>query len=101
MHLHEARLCLDCEELHTVDRCPHCASDAFAFLTQWIPIDERRRPIPRRVPPKTSPFLSRRWLAAGVGAAALAAARWWTTRASSPTGDGRTPTPRPPRRDDS
>src|SRR5438093_9758300 len=101
MHLHEARLCLDCETLHTDDRCPYCASDAFAFLTQWIPIDERRRPVPRRVPPKTSPFRSRRWLTAAVGAATVAAVRWWTTRASAHADEAHKPAPRSRTRDDS
>jgi len=91
MHLHEARLCLDCETLHTDDRCPYCASDAFAFLTQWIPIDERRRPVPRSVPPKTPAYRSRRWLTAAAGAVAVAAVRWLTTRPSAQAEDARTP----------
>jgi RNA polymerase subunit RPABC4/transcription elongation factor Spt4 len=37
MNLREARLCLDCEELHTEEQCPVCASEAFSFLTRWIP----------------------------------------------------------------
>ena len=48
MHLYDARLCLDCEELHTADRCPCCASDAFAFLNRWIPSNERPRAAHRR-----------------------------------------------------
>jgi hypothetical protein len=59
MQLRATRLCLDCEELHEGDRCPVCASEAFVFLTRWVPADERRanrRPQPaavasrRRVP---------------------------------------------------
>lgn len=43
MQLRVARLCLDCEELHTENSCPVCASDRFAFLSTWLPVDERRR----------------------------------------------------------
>lgn len=51
MQLHVARLCLDCNEIHETDRCPVCTSEAFAFLTRWIPATERRQ-VPR---PTTSP----------------------------------------------
>jgi hypothetical protein len=43
MQLRVARLCLDCEELHTGEICPICASERFAFLSTWLPVDERRR----------------------------------------------------------
>jgi hypothetical protein len=43
MQLRVARLCLDCEELHSENRCPRCASDSFAFLSTWLPSEERRR----------------------------------------------------------
>ncbi len=43
MQLRKARLCLDCEELHDRGHCPVCASEAYAFLTQWIPAPERRK----------------------------------------------------------
>jgi len=43
MQLRVARLCLDCEELHVDDRCPICASDQYAFLSSWLPSEERRR----------------------------------------------------------
>jgi hypothetical protein len=78
MHLQEARLCLDCEELHTADRCPRCASDAFAFVTRWIPANERRVYV-RRPPSDTQPAHSNRsrWLTGAAGGlAALAAVRW-------------------------
>jgi hypothetical protein len=52
MQLRVARLCLDCEELFVGDRCPVCASDRFAFLTTWLPVEERRRW--RRPAPKPS-----------------------------------------------
>ena len=49
MQLRVARLCLDCEELHVADRCPVCASERYAFLSPWLPSEERRRwrrPVP-------------------------------------------------------
>jgi hypothetical protein len=36
MKLDVARLCLDCEEVHEHQVCPHCGSEAFAFLTRWV-----------------------------------------------------------------
>jgi len=75
MQLREARLCLDCEELHTEDRCPVCASDAFAFVMRWIPPTERSTR-PRR-PPSTAPSRRLRWMTGGAtGLALLATARW-------------------------
>ena len=46
MNLRDARLCLDCEELHTEERCPVCASEASCFLIRWIPSndDDERGP---------------------------------------------------------
>jgi hypothetical protein len=43
MQLRVARLCLDCEELYVGDGCPVCASDRYAFLSTWLPTEERRR----------------------------------------------------------
>jgi hypothetical protein len=43
MQLRVARLCLDCEELHNADTCPRCASQAYAFLSTWLPVEERRK----------------------------------------------------------
>ena len=43
MQLRVARLCLDCENLHEDDCCPVCASQRYAFLSQWLPSEERRR----------------------------------------------------------
>ena len=43
MQLRVARLCLDCEELHADDSCPRCASERYAFLSAWLPSEERRR----------------------------------------------------------
>ena len=36
MRLDDARLCLDCEEIHQEQECPACGSEAFGFLTRWI-----------------------------------------------------------------
>jgi hypothetical protein len=43
MQLRVARLCLDCEELYVGESCPICASERFAFLSRWLPTEERRR----------------------------------------------------------
>ena len=29
----------DCHEVHEYERCPHCTSEAFAFITRWIQLD--------------------------------------------------------------
>jgi hypothetical protein len=49
MQLGIARLCLDCDEVHDQERCPACASEAFAFLTRWV------RPAPSGKRTKASP----------------------------------------------
>src|SRR5262245_14937902 len=36
MRLDDARLCLDCEEIHDEQECPACGSEASAFLKRWI-----------------------------------------------------------------
>jgi hypothetical protein len=50
MRLDDARLCLDCEEIHDERECPACGSEAFAFLKRWIKSagekDRLRRPRP-------------------------------------------------------
>ena len=43
MQLRTARLCLDCEEVHDSQHCPVCASEAFSYLSRWVPAPERRR----------------------------------------------------------
>lgn len=53
VQLRVARLCLDCEELFVGDRCPVCASERFAFLSTWLPTEERRRR--RRPAPASAP----------------------------------------------
>ena len=59
MQLRVARLCLDCEELHVEDCCPVCASQRYAFLSTWLPSDERRkwrRAAPKPETPARGPF---------------------------------------------
>jgi hypothetical protein len=86
MQLRETRLCLDCEELHVEDRCPACASDAFAFLTRWVPVGERR--VRRRPPPRPAPQsrLARLTRGGVTGMALVAVGRWlWqSTRPGTP-----------------
>lgn len=44
MQLRIARLCLDCEEVYGLaDTCPVCASTRYAFLSTWLPVEERRK----------------------------------------------------------
>lgn len=50
MRLDDARLCLDCEEIHEEQECPACGSEAFAFLTRWIQSTAPARPAPRPAP---------------------------------------------------
>jgi hypothetical protein len=42
MQLRNARLCLDCEEIHEEPHCPVCASESFAFIKRWVTAPERR-----------------------------------------------------------
>jgi hypothetical protein len=79
MQLRNARLCLDCEEIHDQQECPVCLSEAFVYMTRWVPAEERRT---RRLPAAThvTPERPSRspWLRRGVlGLAVVAASRWW------------------------
>jgi hypothetical protein len=77
MQLRIARLCLDCEEVHQELHCPICTSDSFAYLSRWVPVEERRaaRRAPQPVAPPPPPRRGR-WIAGGaVGLAALATAQ--------------------------
>jgi hypothetical protein len=49
MQLRNARLCLDCDEIHEEPHCPLCASESFAFIKRWVPASERRA---RKRPPE-------------------------------------------------
>jgi hypothetical protein len=87
MQLREARLCLDCEELHTDPQCPICASESFAFLTRWVPAEERR--LAARQPPRPPRESSRKstWAKrSATGLALLAVTRllWNSTRPDQP-----------------
>ena len=42
MKLNNARLCLDCDEIHEESHCPQCASESFGFIKRWVPAAERR-----------------------------------------------------------
>lgn len=52
MQLRNARLCLDCEEVHEAPTCPACASESFAFITRWVPAPDRPERQPARRPPE-------------------------------------------------
>jgi hypothetical protein len=64
MQLRIARLCLDCEELHSGESCPVCASDRFIFLSTWLPSEERRRWGRQAPPPAQAPRIHpiRSWI---------------------------------------
>jgi hypothetical protein len=60
MQLRNARLCLDCEEVHDAPHCPVCASESFAFITRWVPTPsadaaQPGTPPPARVPTRERP----------------------------------------------
>jgi hypothetical protein len=89
MQLRTARLCLDCEEIHEANQCPVCSSEAFVFLTRWLPVDERRRQRrPARVKAAPEPAGPARWMRRGAfGLAAVAVGRWlweWSTPSDKP-----------------
>jgi hypothetical protein len=53
MRLDDARLCLDCEEIHEEQECPACGSEAFGFLTRWIQSTSPVRATKGQVPAST------------------------------------------------
>ena len=55
MNLDEARLCLDCEEVHEDQVCPSCGSEAFAYLTRWVQPSSERARERHPEPPATRP----------------------------------------------
>lgn len=88
MQLRSARLCLDCEELHEEPQCPICTSEAFVYITRWIPVDARRtrkRTVSR---PVAAPRVSGLVKGGAVGLAVFAAARWLLNQPAE-TGPGR------------
>ncbi len=84
MQLRDARLCLDCEEVHDESHCPVCASEAFTYVARWVPSAERRPQRPVGRPPSSaadvtassSRRVSRLVTGGALGFAALATARW-------------------------
>jgi hypothetical protein len=73
MQLRVARLCLDCEELHADNSCPHCASERYAFLSAWLPSDERRR---WRQPAPAESSIGEPWLSQGLAMIVRSLGRW-------------------------
>jgi hypothetical protein len=77
MKLGDARLCLDCDEVHESQQCPVCASESFAFVTRWVPCDmprTRARAQPAEAPVRTRG--SRLLKGGAVGLAAIAITGW-------------------------
>jgi hypothetical protein len=75
-----------------------CASEAFAFVTRWLPVDERRTRTrrPSSPPPPEPPSRGSRWLKAATAGVALATAAQWLWRAlpaesRDPAAERRTP----------
>ena len=44
MQLRDARLCLDCEEVHDGTICPVCGSESFTYISRWVPVPDADRP---------------------------------------------------------
>lgn len=44
MRLRDARLCLDCEEVHDMTTCPVCGSESFTYISRWVPVPDAERP---------------------------------------------------------
>ena len=42
MQLRNARLCLDCDEVHDLQQCPVCTSEMYVPITRWVVAPERR-----------------------------------------------------------
>jgi hypothetical protein len=90
MKLPNARLCLDCDEVHDELQCPACASESFAFIKRWVAAPERGRTSTTNeermekaaayralLAADTQPRLAGRLLRGGVaGLAVLGAAGW-------------------------
>src|SRR6188474_1243997 len=59
MQLVNARVCLDCEQIHESQQCPVCASETFAYLTRWVPRLEAKPAQPSQPSPR--PLLTPTW----------------------------------------
>ena len=93
MHLREARLCLDCEELHDQPECPCCLSESFAYVTRWLPPRDRRppnRPVPQPLP-STPSSSAKKWVARGLVGAGLVALGRLLRQEESPGGPVKAP----------
>lgn len=44
MRLRDARLCLDCDEVHDLTLCPACGSESFTYISRWVPLPDGDRP---------------------------------------------------------
>jgi hypothetical protein len=111
MQLRNARLCLDCEEVHDAEQCPICASEMFASITRWVPAPERRTR-PRATPsseradavrellnPEPRPSTTRRLLKGGaLGLTAVGLIGWLVRQNRSR--ETRAPQPQPERQAD-
>jgi hypothetical protein len=92
MQLRNARLCLDCDEIHDGLQCPVCASETFTYIARWVPMPEPRSSRPsnsaeadvyrRLVNVEESPRRGRRMLKQGaVALTALGVLGWlWQAR---------------------
>jgi hypothetical protein len=79
MQLRIARLCLNCEEVHDQQHCPLCASETYAFLKKWVPVEERRV---RDRPPKPL-FRPTKTQTVVFGGGVLSVLAYWVMRSSS------------------
>ena len=43
MRLRDARLCLDCDEVHDATICPVCGSESFTYISRWVPLPDGER----------------------------------------------------------
>jgi hypothetical protein len=102
MKLRDARLCLDCDEVHRDSMCPVCGSESFAYLSRWVPApDTGRAPRPATSEqadvfrelltgeghPPNRRLLKRGLL--GLTALGLAGWAWRSSRAAAQPGDTR------------
>jgi hypothetical protein len=97
MQLRNARLCLDCEEVHDAQQCPVCTSEMYVPITRWVEAPERRthsRPAPSSsraeiyralIDAENRPSRTRQLLKGGaLGVAALGVLGWFMRRPSPP-----------------
>ena len=96
MKLTNARLCLDCDEVHDEPQCPACASESFAFIKRWVTAPERAQNPPANqtraekaaayralLAANHEPTVTKRLIRGGVvGLAVLGAAGWMLQRSA-------------------